>query len=100
LRGYLDAHGVTEGAGELPRPSEVLLDPYYLTGEDHQPALGWLFGATGDASTTPGSGIYVVSQQTIRSPCPARHRAPGHDGGRLPGRQSREVAGAGRAWTR
>ena len=36
LRGYLDAHGVTEGAADLPRPSEVLLDPYYLTGEDHR----------------------------------------------------------------
>ena len=77
LRNYLSAPGIT-----LPDPSEVVIDPFFMSDNKHSAAKGWLFRAgspqaqvklasvraTSASNDGPGadsySGPFIVSEQT------------------------------------
>jgi Zn-dependent metalloprotease len=80
LRRYLAKRGGKDAAGiELPTPTEVVLDPFFIDDGDHQGGRGWSFtadprggepgakaaGVTGGPTTgLSGTGGFVVAQQT------------------------------------
>lgn len=60
-RGYEDADVVA-----LPVPTQVVIDPFFLTGGAHAPRLGWLFGTAAwmePAKEVP-AGLQLVDQST------------------------------------
>ncbi|MBB5874293.1 hypothetical protein F4553_007727 [Allocatelliglobosispora scoriae] len=59
-RGYEDAD-ITE----LPQPTQVVLDPYFLTGGAHAPRLAWLYGTPAWTEGKPDQvGFHLVDQST------------------------------------
>jgi Zn-dependent metalloprotease len=60
---------IEEKTGERPEsappaPTEVVVDPFYLTDDGHDAGVGWLFAAEPGGAPTPGAGVVVVNGQT------------------------------------